>query len=70
MRISRQYQFEFGHPVDRLWALVSDTPRWGEATGLPRYRAREELQPDGTVKVTAEVDVAGVRLAWEEPPVD
>ncbi len=70
MRISRQYQFEFGHPVDRLWALVSDTPRWGEATGLPRYRASEALQPDGTVKVTAEVEIAGVRLAWEEPPVD
>lgn len=70
MQISRHYQFEFDHPVDRLWALVSDTPRWGEASGLPRYRASEELQPDGTVTVTGDVDIAGVGITWEELPAD
>ena len=70
MQVSREYQFDFKHPVDRLWALVSDTPRWGEATGLPRYVVHEQLQDDGTVKVSGEVDIAGVHLAWEEPPVD
>ena len=37
MLISRSYQFDFDHPLDKLWSVVSDTPRWGEASGFPRY---------------------------------
>ncbi len=70
MRQSRQFHFEFDHPVDRLWAVVSDTPRWGEASGLPRYRVREELQADGTVKVFGETRIGRFELAWEERPAD
>ncbi len=70
MQVSRQYRFEFDHPVERLWAVVSDTPRWGEASGFPRYQVREELQPDGTVKVFGETRIGRYQLAWEEPSAD
>ena len=70
MIVSRHYHFDFDHPVDKLWAVVSDTPRWGEASGFPRYQASEALQPDGRVKVFGQIEIAGMTIAWEEPPVN
>ncbi len=70
MLISRNYQFEFDHPVAKLWAVVSDTPRWGEATGFPKFQVSEQLQADGTVKVFGKVGIAGIKITWEEPPAN
>lgn len=68
--VSRSYHFDFSHPVEQLWAVVSDTPRWGEASGFPRYQASEALQADGRVKVSGELKIAGLNLTWEEPPAN
>jgi len=68
--VSKSYHFDFGHPVEQLWAVVSDTPRWGEASGFPRYQASEALQADGRVKVSGELKIAGLSLTWEEPPAN
>jgi len=68
--VSRTYHFDFDHPVDKLWAVVSDTPRWGEASGFPKYQVSEQLQTDGTVKVFGKIEVAGMTIRWEEPPVN
>ncbi len=70
VRQSRQFHFEFDYPVERLWAVVADTARWGEAAGFPRYRVREELQPDGTVRIFSEARIGRFDLAWEELPSD
>ncbi len=70
MLLSRNYHFEFPHPVDKLWAVVSDTARWGEATGFPKYQARETLQDDGRVTITGHAEIAGIKINWEEPPVN
>ena len=70
MTVLRHYHFEFDHPVAKLWSVVSDTPRWGEASGFPRYQASESLQPDGRVRVFGKLEIAGMTLAWEEPPVN
>ena len=70
MQLSRKYHFEFPHPVDKLWAVVSDTARWGEATGFPKYQAREALQDDGSVTITGHAEIAGFKFSWEEPPVN
>lgn len=70
MLVSKTYNFDFDHPVNKLWALVSDTPRWGEASGFPKYLVSEKLQADGTVKVFGKLDIAGMSLNWEEPPVN
>jgi len=68
--LSRTYNFDFDHPVDKLWELVSDTPRWGEASGFPKYLVSETLQADGTVRVSGKIEIAGMTLNWEEPPVN
>ena len=70
MPVSRTYHFDFDHPVDKLWAIVSDTPRWGEASGFPKYESTEQLQSDGSVKVSGKVEIAGIKITWEEPPVN
>ena len=70
MLVSRTYHFDFDHPVDKLWAVVSDTPRWGEASGFPKYQVSEQLQADGTVKVFGRIKMAGMTVRWEEPPVN
>ena len=68
--VSKTFNFDFHHPVDRLWSVVADTPRWGEASGFPKYQSSEQLQADGTVKVFGEVSIAGMNLCWEEPPAN
>ena len=68
--ISKTFRFDFNHSVDKLWAIVADTPRWGEASGFPKYQSTEQLQEDGTIKVFGEVSFAGMKLNWEEPPAN
>ena len=68
--ISKTYDFDFNHPKGKLWSVVSDTPRWGEAAGFPKYQVTEQLQPDGTVKVIGEGNIAVIDLSWEEPPAN
>ena len=68
--ISKTFHFNFNHPVDKLWSIVADTPRWGEACGFPKYQSTEQLQADGTIKVFGEVSIAGMNLFWEEPPAN
>lgn len=70
MLVSRTYNFDFAHAVSKLWAVISDTPRWGEASGFPRYQVSERLQADGTVKVLGKIEIAGMTINWEEPPVN
>jgi class 3 adenylate cyclase len=70
MIFSQNYHFDFDHPVDSLWAVVSDTPRWGEALGMPRYQVSEELQTNGSVSVFGKLEIAGITIAWEEPPAN
>ena len=62
MLLSRKYHYEFPHPVDKLWAVVSDTARWGEATGFPKYQVREVLQDDGRVKVYGSAKIAAIEI--------
>jgi len=68
--ISKTFKFDFNHPVDQLWSVVADTPRWGEASGFPKYQSTEQLQADGTIKVFGEVTIVGMNLSWEEPPAN
>ena len=63
--ISKTFKFDFNHSVGKLWSIVADTPRWGEASGFPKYQSTEQLQADGTIKVFGEVSIAGMNLSWE-----
>lgn len=70
MKISWTYHFNFDHPVDQLWEIVSDTPRWRKASGLSKHQPTESLQSDGSVKILGKIEIAGIKIAWEEPPVN
>ncbi|MDH3715265.1 MAG: adenylate/guanylate cyclase domain-containing protein [Gammaproteobacteria bacterium] len=67
--VSACYEFDFAHPAEKLWSVVADTPRWNEAAGVPKYTAREETQPDGSVKVFGQLSIVGRTIEWEELPV-
>ncbi|MEQ1888470.1 MAG: adenylate/guanylate cyclase domain-containing protein [Alphaproteobacteria bacterium] len=57
-------------PVAQVWPILSDTVRFNEMSGLPRYVLSETPQPDGSVRRVALGRVARYDLQWEELPVE
>jgi len=55
---------------DALWPLISDTARFNEAAGTPRYSVSETPRPDGSVQRQAEADYKGIKVRWEERPYE
>jgi class 3 adenylate cyclase len=53
-----------------LWPYLSDTARFNEAAGTPRYAVTEEPQPDGSVKRRATASYKGVAVEWDDPPFE
>ena len=69
--ITNTITYRFPHPAEKVWEVVSDTPRWNEAAGgMPKYAVREELEGDGTVTIIASTTIAGYTIEWEELPVN
>ncbi len=62
--------WRFDLPPDRLWPILSDTARFNEALGTPKYRMEEIPQPDGTVLRLARARFGRLRLEWEERPYE
>ncbi len=56
-------------PAD-LWPYLSDTARFNEAAGTPRYSVEEITQPDGSVRRKAKTSFRGVEVEWDEPPFE
>jgi class 3 adenylate cyclase len=53
-----------------VWPILSDTVRFNEMSGLPRYALSESTQPDGSVRRVAQARVAHFDIQWEELPVE
>ncbi|MEK9967959.1 MAG: adenylate/guanylate cyclase domain-containing protein [Ferrovibrio sp.] len=53
-----------------LWPYLSDTARFNEAAGTPRYTVEEISQPDGSVKRRASASYKGVAVEWDDPPYE
>lgn len=53
-----------------LWPYLSDTARFNEAAGTPRYAVTEETQTDGSVKRLASASYKGVAVEWDDPPYE
>jgi class 3 adenylate cyclase len=53
-----------------LWPYLSDTARFNEAAGTPRYAVEEISQPDGSVKRRATASYKGVAVEWDDPPYE
>ena len=63
-----RWQWRFDLPPERIWPVMSDTPRFNEALGTPKFQMEEIPQPDGTVLRLARANVGRVKLEWEERP--
>jgi hypothetical protein len=64
----RTWTWWFDQPPERLWPLLSDTPRFNEAMGLPKYQVEEIPRPDGTMLRIGRGTLGRYRLEWEEAP--
>jgi class 3 adenylate cyclase len=53
-----------------LWPYLSDTARFNEAAGTPRYAVEEIAQPDGSVQRRATTRYKGIAVEWDDPPFE
>jgi class 3 adenylate cyclase len=67
---SRTFHWRFANPPEAIWPILSDTVRFNEAAGLPRYDIDETLQVDGSVLYEGRLKLGPVRLHWREIPVN
>lgn len=72
--MSKQYErvwiWDLPAPPSALWPYVSDTARFNEAAGTPRYTVEEIPQPDGSVRRHARTTYKGVAVEWDDPPYE
>lgn len=66
----RVWAWELAAPPAALWPYLSDTARFNEAAGTPRYAVEEVVQPDGSVKRRASANYKGVAVEWDDPPFE
>ncbi|MFN4277127.1 MAG: adenylate/guanylate cyclase domain-containing protein [Ferrovibrio sp.] len=66
----RVWVWELPAPPAALWPYLSDTARFNEAAGTPRYAVEEVTQPDGSVKRKASARYKGVTVEWDDPPFE
>ncbi|WP_341703020.1 adenylate/guanylate cyclase domain-containing protein [Ferrovibrio sp.] len=57
-------------PPAAIWPYVSDTARFNEAAGTPRYDVEEIARPDGSVRRKATASYKGIAVAWDDPPYE
>jgi class 3 adenylate cyclase len=53
---------------EALWPVLSDTARFNEAAGLPKYEVEETPQPDGSVRRIGRGRLMGSAVEWDENP--
>jgi class 3 adenylate cyclase len=66
----RVWTWDLPAPPSALWPYLSDTARFNEAAGTPRYAVIEETQADGSVKRRATASYKGVAVEWDDPPFE
>jgi class 3 adenylate cyclase len=68
--VQRSWSWTFEAPPEALWPVLSDTRRFNEAAGFPRYVLEENTRADGSVEHIGHAKIGPLRLTWEEPPFD
>lgn len=66
----RVWTWDLPAPPAALWPYLSDTARFNEAAGTPRYAVEEIVQPDGSVLRRATASYKGVAVEWDDPPFE
>lgn len=69
-RHSRVWSWNLPVPPAAIWPFISDTARFNEAAGTPRYAVEEIVQPDGSVRRKATANYKGVAVEWDDPPYE
>lgn len=67
---SREWAWDLDVPPASIWPYLSDTARFNEAAGTPRYSVEEIPQPDGAVIRRARASYKGVAVEWDDPPFE
>ncbi len=68
--LSGAWTHRLAHPSHLVWPILSDTNRFNEMSGLPRYELLETAEADGTVQRIANGRIGRFVLQWEELPVE
>ena len=68
--VQRSWNWTFDAPPEALWPVLSDTRRFNEAAGFPRYVLEEIPRADGSVAHLGHAKIGPLRLTWEEPAFD
>jgi class 3 adenylate cyclase len=66
----RTWTWDLPAPPAALWPYLSDTARFNEAAGTPRYAVEEITQPDGSVRRRATASYKGVAVEWDDSPFE
>jgi class 3 adenylate cyclase len=67
---SREWVWDLDVPPASIWPYLSDTARFNEAAGTPRYTVEEIPQADGAVIRRARTSYKGVAVEWDDPPFE
>lgn len=67
---TRLWIWDLAVPPASLWPHISDTARFNEAAGTPRYTVEEIPQADGSVIRRAAASYKGVAVEWDDPPYE
>lgn len=67
---SETWTWQLAASPAELWPLLSDTARFNEAAGTPRYEVEEIAQPDGSVLRQAAASYKGIAVRWIDPPYE
>lgn len=67
---NRTWTWDLAVPPATLWPHISDTARFNEAAGTPRYAVEEIPQADGSVIRRATASYKGVAVEWDDPPFE
>lgn len=64
------FLYEFGHPVEAVWPLVTETDRINRVIGLPKVNYTLAPRAEGGADRHAELFAKGIRLRWKEHPYE
>ena len=65
-QVERYWEWGFPATAAALWPALTDTVRFNEALGLPRYTVTDLPQADGTVRRIGTARRFGLTLGWDE----
>src|SRR3954463_1415437 len=67
---SVSFSFEFSHPIEEVWPLVTNTDRINQAVGNPHVDYRNDPDPRGGSVRFGKFKAKGLTFEWLEHPYE